>query len=233
MSSVLSRPSRTAPWRDEFLACLSLSWPLVLTNAIEMAMNLTNTAAVARISPEALAATPLALALYHVALLFGIGLTAAVSPLLARELGRGEPEGPAVRRVVGQGLVAVLLVTGPIWLGLWHAEVLFLAVHQEPARAAAAASYLHTLQWAVLPALVYLVLRSTFAALERPRAAVVTGVVAVLLNIVLNRVLIRGLGPIPARAGRASAPSGGSACPSASAWCSKPACSRWRPPWSG
>ena len=56
--------------------------------------------------PEALAAVPLALALYHVALLFGIGVLASVSPLIAHELGRGGSNGATVRRVVQQGVWA-------------------------------------------------------------------------------------------------------------------------------
>ena len=82
-----ARPRRDL-WRREFRACAALGLPLVVTNAIEMAMNLTDAAFVGRISPAALAAVALALALYHVALTFGIGLTAAVSPLISAELGR-------------------------------------------------------------------------------------------------------------------------------------------------
>ncbi len=197
MPSALSHASRPAPWRAELLACLSLGWPLVVTNAIEMAMSLTNTAMVARVSPNALAAVPLALALYHVALLFGIGVTAAVSPLIAHQLGRGGTDGPAVRRVVQQGIWAALLITGPIWLVLWQAEPILLALGQQPALVTAAAGYLRALEWAILPAFVYLVLRSTLAAFERPRAAVVVGFTAVMLNALLNRVLIFGLGPVP------------------------------------
>lgn len=198
MPSVLTRSSRAgSPWRTEFRACLALGWPLVLTNAIEMAMSLTNTAMIARAGPEALAAVPLALALYHVALLFGIGVLASVSPLIAHELGRGGPGGATVRRVVQQGLWAALLITGPIWAVLWNAERILLALGQQPGLAAAAGSYLRALQWSVLPAFLYLVLRSTFAAFEWPRAAVVTGVLAVGLNALLNRALIFGWGPLP------------------------------------
>ncbi len=197
MFTVATRPPRRAPWRAELLAYLSLGGPLVLTNAIEMVMNLTNTAAVARLSPEALAAMPLGLALYHVALLFGLGVTAAVAPLIAHEAGRAGGYGPAAGRVVRQGFWAALLISGPVWLMLWNAEAILRGVGQQPALAATAGSYLRALMWAVLPALVYLVLRSAFAALERPRWAVAVGVAAVALNAALNRVLVFGWGPVP------------------------------------
>jgi len=194
----IAHPAPATPWRNEFRACLALSAPLVLTNAIEMAMNLTNTAMIGRIAPEALAAATLALALYNVVLLFGIGLTAAVSPLIAREVGRGDGTGEAVRQVVRGGFWNAALVVGPIWAVLWQAEPILRALGQDPALSHEAAGYLRIMQWSLLPALVYLVLRSMLAALERPRWAVATGMAAVALNAALNVVLIGGAGPLPA-----------------------------------
>ena len=194
----LSPHAPAAPWRREVRACAALSLPLVVTNAIEMAMNLTNAAFVGRIAPEALAAVTLALALYNVALTFGIGLTAAVSPLISAEVGRTGERGPAARRVVQGGLWNAALIVGPIWLALWQAEPILRAAGQEPALSRAAAAYLHVMQWGLLPVLVYLVLRSMLAALERPRWAVMTGVFGVLFNAGLNAALIGGGLGLPA-----------------------------------
>ena len=188
----------TAPWRRELRACAALSLPLVVTNAIEMAMNLTNAAFVGRIAPEALAAVTLALALYSVALTFGIGLTAAVSPLISAEVGRTGGRGTAARRVVQGGLWNAALIVGPIWLILWRAEPILRAAGQEPALARAAGAYLHVMQWGLLPVLVYLVLRSMLAALERPRWAVMTGVLGIAVNAGLNAALIGGGLGLPA-----------------------------------
>ena len=172
--------------------------PLVVTNAIEMAMNLTNTALIGHIAPDALAAVTLALALYNVVLTFGIGLTAAVSPLISREVGRNGGQGEAARRVVQGGFWNAVLIIGPIWALLWEAEPIFLAFGQDPALAHAAAIYLRVIQWSLFPILVYLVMRAMLAALQRPRWAVVTGLVAVVLNAVLNVVLIGGGVGLPA-----------------------------------
>jgi multidrug resistance protein, MATE family len=198
MSSVLER-SAASPWRTEIRACISLCVPLVLTNAIEMALNLTNAAMIGRIAPQALAASTLAMAFYNVCLMFGIGLAAAVSPLVARERGLHDAgTDGAIRRLVQAGLWNGVVVVVPIWLLLWQAEPLFRAVGQDPALSAEATRYLHAMQWSLLPALVYLVLRSLLAALEHPRWTVIVGVLAVPLNAALNWLLIGGHAGLPA-----------------------------------
>lgn len=198
MLQSVSPRAPSSPWRRELRACAALSVPLVATNAIEMAMNLTNAAFVGRIAPEALAAVTLALALYSVMLTFGIGLTAAVSPLVSAEAGRTGDRGAATRRIVQGGLWNAALIVGPIWLALWEAEPILRALGQEPALARAASAYLHVMQWGLLPVLAYLVLRSALAALERPRWAVMTGVLGITVNAGLNAALIGGGRGVPA-----------------------------------
>lgn len=177
---------------------MALSWPLMLTNAIEMAMSLTNLAMIGRISPEALAASTLAVGLYNVLLLFGLGVTTSVSALISREVGRAGVQGAPVRRIVQQGLWGAMAICGPLWIVLWNSAAIFRTAGQEPRLSAEAVTYLHSLQWAIAPALAYLVLRSLFAALERTGWVVVTGIVAVSLNAVLNWVLIGGHLGLPA-----------------------------------
>ena len=93
MSPISTRSLPATTWLSELRASLALGGPLVLTNVIEMSMNLISTLMIGHIGPDALAASTLALALYNAALLFGLGLTTAVSPLIARgagDLDRGE-----------------------------------------------------------------------------------------------------------------------------------------------
>ena len=96
------------------------------------------------------------------------------------------------------GLWNSLLVGGPVWLLLWQAEAVLRLAGQVPALAAAATGYLHVMQWSLLPALIYLVLRSMLAALERSRWTVIVGVVAIPLDVALNWLLIGGHAGLPA-----------------------------------
>ena len=194
----MRRAADPSAWIAELKAYVALSWPLILTNAIEMAMNLTSVAMIGRISPDALAASTLALSLNNLFLLFGIGVVASVAPLVARQIGRDEADRPAVRRIVQQGFWGVAIITVPMWVVLWNARPILVGLRQDPALAAAAVAYLHGLQWSILPALLYLVLRSLFATLGHPRWAVVTGAMAIGLNGALNWLLIGGHWGLPA-----------------------------------
>uniref|UniRef100_UPI0038F6E6A6 MATE family efflux transporter n=1 Tax=Streptomyces niveiscabiei TaxID=164115 RepID=UPI0038F6E6A6 len=85
-----------------------------------------------------------------------------------------------------------------MWLVLWQAEAILTAMGQSPALAQAAASYLHTLQWGLLPFYCYLVLRGFLAALQRPFWVFVTVLFAVAFNAFANWVLMFGRLGFPA-----------------------------------
>jgi len=145
-----------------------------------------------RLGPDALAGGSLGANLYFMPLIFGLGLMTAASPMIASELGRNRHSVRDVRRTVRQGLWLAVIVSIPIWLYLWQAETILLAMGQEPRLAAMAASYVHTLMWAALPFYGYLVLRSFISALERPGWALVIVLSAVAFNVFANWCLMYG-----------------------------------------
>src|SRR5690606_3546446 len=83
------------------------------------------------------------------------------------------------------------------WLVLWHAEAICLAMGQEPELAAAAGEYMRFAQWALLPHLGYVALRSFVTVLQRPRAAMSIVLMAVVLNVPVAWFLIFGAFGIP------------------------------------
>jgi MATE family multidrug resistance protein len=127
-----------------------------------------------------------------------MGLVTATSPLMAQELGRRRHAVRDIRRTVRQGLWSATAVAVPIWLILWEAEPILLFLGQEPRLARAAAEYLHTYQWSILPFLYYLVLRNFVAALERPLSALWVSGAAIALNAFLVWTLMFGKFGVPA-----------------------------------
>jgi MATE family multidrug resistance protein len=163
-------------------------------------MGTTDVMMMGRLGPDTLAAGALGANLYFVALIFGIGLLNAATPMIARELGRGSPMvcptvGPVVRdvrKIVQQGFWSAGCMAMPCWVVLWWSEPLLIAMGQDAALSAAAGTYVHALQWALFPSWCYIVLRSFVSALERPAWALLIVAAAVVVNAAANWCLLLG-----------------------------------------
>ena len=191
-----SRPHHS--WLTEARAMLALSWPMVLTNVAQTAMTATDVIMMGHLGPDALAAGALGTNLYNAVLIFGIGVMGAVSPMIAIELGRNKHAVRDLRRTVRQGFWAAATMVGPMWLFLWQAEFILRAMGQDPVLSKAAASYVHTLQWGLLPFFLYLCLRGFVAALLRPRWAFIVVLFALVFNAFANWCLMFGRLGFPA-----------------------------------
>jgi MATE family multidrug resistance protein len=183
---------RRITWPREFRATAALAWPLALGNLAQVGMGTTDVMMMGWLSPDTLAAGALGANLYFVALVFGIGLLNATSPMIARDVGRDPRAVDDVRRTVWQGMWSAALVAIPFLLALWWTEPLLLAMGQDAGLSALAGTYVHALQWALLPAWWYLVLRAFVSALERPVWPLLIGIAAVFVNAAANWCLMLG-----------------------------------------
>lgn len=186
------------PWMTEIRATILLSVPLILTNLAQTVITATDVVILGWVGANHLAASALATNLYFALLIFGIGLVSAVSPMVARERGRNRHAVREVRRTVRQGLWASVALVIPFWIVLWHTERLLLWLGQDPELARLAALYMRGMQWAMLPFLWYLVLRSFIAALERPFWSLVVGMAGVVFNALIVWALVFGHFGLPA-----------------------------------
>lgn len=179
-------------WTSEVQATLSLALPLIAMNLSQVAINATDVIMMGWLGPEALAAGALGSNLYFAMMIFGIGLVTAASPLASAELGRRRHAVREVRRTIRQAIWAGATLCLPFWLILWNTEPLLIFLGQEPTLASLAADYTRALQWALLPAFVYVVLRIFISALERPRWAFVISFLAIPVNAFANWCLMFG-----------------------------------------
>lgn len=171
---------------------LMLGWPLVLSTLAQMAITATDVIFIGRLGAQALAAATLATNLYHLVMLFALGLLTAASPMIASELGRNRFAVNEVRRTVRQGLWSAIIIFIPCALVLWFGEALLLAIGEPADLAALAGGYLRVFLWGLLPFLGFLVLRSFVSALERPRWALVAAVCGIVFNALGNWLLVFG-----------------------------------------
>jgi multidrug resistance protein, MATE family len=183
---------RQSPWRDELRATMSLAWPLILTNVTMVLINSTDVFLLARLGPDALAASALGTGILFAMLLIGIGIVIAGSPLMAAELGRNRHSVREIRRTFRQTMWSATAVCIPIWVLLWFTGDILRWAGQPLTLAADTGLFMRSLMWLIWPQLGVVALRSFMAALELPKWTMVAGFAAVIVNAVVNYGLIFG-----------------------------------------
>ena len=143
----------TAAYRSlkrELGATLALGWPIILANVAIYAMTATDFIMLGRLSPRALAAGALGFNLFQPAMVLGIGIVAALSPIAAAKIGAGE-SGEALRRATHQSLLSAVALSLVAWIYLWQTEWILLAIGEPADLAGDAGTYMRGYQWSLLP----------------------------------------------------------------------------------
>jgi multidrug resistance protein, MATE family len=184
--------AKSTVWRTEFLATLSLAWPLILTNISQILINTTDVLMLGRVGPAALGASAVGTGFVWTAMLFGIGLITASSPMMASALGHRFNAVRDVRRTFRQSLWTVAIITVAIWGILWFSGPLMLLAGQPQRLSDDVGQFVRALQWMVLPGLGIVAIRTFLAAVERPGWTLAIGLGGTLVNGIINYGLIFG-----------------------------------------
>jgi MATE family multidrug resistance protein len=171
---------------------LVLAWPLILTNLSQFALTLTDTVFLGRLGTNELAAATIGMNLFFAALAPCFGLATAAAPMVAQTRGRGAGFVRGMRRDVRAAFWAQAIATIPVWLLLWQAEPILLALGQAPVIAALAGDYVRAVMWGMPFFCGFVVLRGFLAAEQRPGAALIVAFAGIFLNFPLNWWLIYG-----------------------------------------
>lgn len=185
-------------WIDELRATLKLAAPLVGANLLQMAVFAVDVVFVARLGPEALAASSLSVALFGLLMWSLTGLVGAASPLIAAELGQRKHAVREVRRTTRMaawvGILAAICAMGVCLLG----GPLMRLTGQQEAVIALAEPFLHVLMWAALPMVLAALLRTVVATLGRPGIGTAITGLAVVVNATGNWIFVFGHFGMPA-----------------------------------
>ena len=189
-SAITAEQPVASSWGHHVSETLRLGIPLVGAQLAQLAIHTTDIVIIGRIGTAELAAMVLAGQFWFTIFIFGSGFANAVVPMAAQAHGRGDPV--YVRRSVRMGLWAGLgycVMTLPIFL---YAEPILVSLDQDPHVAALAASYLHITCWAMIPALIFFVLRSFFSALNKAGIVLYVTIAILLANAFLAYSLVLG-----------------------------------------
>ena len=194
-----------ATFRTELNAMLRLAAPLAAANLLQMAVYALDVMFNARLGEEALAASSLAVTIFSLLAWCFTGLSGAVAPLIAAELGRKRHAVREVRRSMRMGLwLALVLGLAGVAVCSYGREILLLT-GQSPRIAARAQEFLGILKWAMVPMVLCNVMRIFVATMGRPGLAMVITAQAIVVNFFGNYALVFGHFGAPAMGLRGSA----------------------------
>jgi putative MATE family efflux protein len=189
--SIVEGPLRSAVWK--------LAWPTMITNVIGGLQGIVDHALVGHlVGFTGNAAIGVSWQVIIVVIIFVNSLFTGMSVLVARFAGAGEAD--KVDRTVYQAFLTAigisLLVLAP--LGYVLSPTLLDLVNAAPEVKAEALPFLRIMFLFVSGMLVFYMLSGALRSAGDARTPMILGIAMTVLNLVLNVVLIRGLGPIPA-----------------------------------
>jgi len=188
--SIVEGPLRSAVWK--------IAWPTMVTNIIGGLQGIVDHALVGHlVGFEGNAAIGVAWQIIVVVIVFITSIFTGMSVLVARFAGAGESD--KVDRTVYQAFLAAVgisvLVMAP--LGYVLSPTLLDFVNASPEVKAEALPFLRITFLTISGMLIFFMLGGALRSAGDARTPMVLGLVMTVLNLVLNIILIRGLGPIP------------------------------------
>ena len=189
--SIVEGPLGPAVWK--------IAWPAVLTNIVSGVQGWVDQIMVGNlIGYQANAAIGVGFQIFLVVIVFVSSIFIGMSVLVARFAGANERE--KVERTVYQGfLTAAFMALGILApIGYFAAPYLLRFVTHDPDVMTEALPFLRIMFTCSMGMLIYFMLSGALRSAGDARTPMALGVAMTVLNLVLNVILIRGLGPIPA-----------------------------------
>ena len=182
--------------RQHLKESLHLALPVMLSNIGHVMMGVTDTVMVGHLDTESLAAAGLALVVFNVFMLFGIGMSYAITPLVAAA--DGERNDKTIADVLRHGLIinlgGALVLIGVVEFGkqvLYHIDQPVEVVER-------AIPFLSIVMFSLIPISIFQSFKQFSEGMSNTRIALIVMIFANVLNVILNYILIYGHLGMPA-----------------------------------
>ncbi len=172
-------------------ALVFLSIPLISTNILQTAYNLTDTFWVGRLGSKAIAAVSLSFPIIFIMISLGVGMAVAGSILSAHEKGAKNHE--KLNHIATQTLVGILVISTFLSaIGYIFTPYLISFMHIEPAVYQEAVAYLKISFLGLVPLFIFSVFQSLMRSIGEVKLPFYIVLSTVLLNLVLDPLFIFG-----------------------------------------
>lgn len=175
---------------------VKLSLPIMIGQLIQTFYNLVDTLWVGRLGSEAVAAISISFPIIHLIISLGVGLTIAGTALIAQNKGAGKDE--TIDRILGQliGFIGVLSVILSI-IGFIFSEQFIIWMGAEPQIIADATGYLRIIFSGMSFMFIFFIFSAALRGIGDTITPMIMTIFSVILNIILDPLLIFGIGPFP------------------------------------
>ena len=189
MTSPSASPS-ASPLRQELAAAARLAAPVAFVQLGTMLMGVVDTIMLGHLSSQALAAGSLGHIATVVPLMIGVGVLAALDPLVAQAFGARDDR--AVSAHLQRGIVLAVALALPMILLFWDIRELLRLLGQPAEILDQAAAYVRAILWGAPAYFLFFAFRQPLQAMHVVRPAAMAIVLGNLVNLVLNWILIFG-----------------------------------------
>ncbi|MFC3908130.1 MATE family efflux transporter [Legionella dresdenensis] len=177
-------------FKVELRPLLTLVLPLVLTGIAQSAPFFIETAFLARLGENILAAGALASWLYGILIVIAFGTMSSINILVAHKHGAGDQTG--ISYVFRDGFILAFLISIPSVILLWNIAPVFLLFGQSAEIVTLATAYLHPLAWGVTANILLIVFLELLIGIAQARETLIFNLLAVVFNIIASYLLIFG-----------------------------------------
>lgn len=182
--------------REHIRENLKLAIPVMLTNIGHVAMGVCDNVMVGHLNAESLAAAGLATVVFNVFLLFGIGVSYAITPLVAEAFGGNDKE--SISETLRHGLVINFINGAVLIIVVSIGQNLLYHIDQPKEVVERAIPFLNIIMYSLVPVLIYQSFKQFAEGLSNTQLAMVVIWVCNVINLLLNYLLIYGHWGLPA-----------------------------------
>lgn len=185
-----SQNSKHMTYKEHFIKNITLAYPVMLSQMGHIMVSLADSVMVGQLGAVPLASVSLSISIFALIMLFGIGVTYGMTPLVASSDGANDKMSGAT--ILKHGVVLNAVVGVILTLLTFFARSIMGYLDQDPRVLEGALPYLDTLAYSLLPLMVFQTFRQFAEGLSMTKQAMYISVSGNILNVLLNYVLIYG-----------------------------------------
>jgi multidrug resistance protein, MATE family len=169
---------------------LRLGWPIILGNLTQMVLGIIDSAMVGAIHSSQLAAASFVNNIISIPLILGIGLTMAISPLVANAMGEGDKDKPL--RILYNGLWIIGFIALAMAITIHLGVGLVYHMGQDLIVAELSEAYLIWMAWGMVPMVLFIGMKQFADGLGKTQAPMYIALASIPINVILNYMFIFG-----------------------------------------